>query len=103
MEESKGWSWRIGAIHGVGQAAWQESPDGEVRRITHLLVSPQGFGFMKSPLKMLAKRPEELRADSIVAFSFDATDEVAGDLDRLWSGSLIMPANGQNRLKIIRE
>jgi hypothetical protein len=89
------WVWKIGVLHGYGEAIWQEMA-GQVRRITKPILTPQGLVLVK-PVFMVASTEKEPQffANDIVVISLDAQEGLVADVERVWSGSGIIPVNGQ--------
>lgn len=90
-----GWSWKCGFLNGFGEAFWQEL-FGKVRRITRLVVGPQGQAiFVKAIPCVASLDPEpQFEVASMVIGSTEPKEELISDLDRSWSGGKIIPANG---------
>lgn len=94
------WRWRIGILHGYGEALWQQL-DGEIRRVTKPVMTPQGLALVK-PLFEVAAASKELQfpVEDVVVMGADAREDLAQDADRVWSDSGIVPVNGHSRIKI---
>lgn len=90
------WEWKIGALQGYGEAAWQER-DGRLRRITVIIPAPTGQVVLARPvtLGLLESGPEtEFEAQRLVILGNPPRRELIADLDRAWGGGKILPANG---------
>lgn len=91
------WKWKVGIISGYGEAFWQQML-GKVRRITKPVMTDKGLGFMK-PIFVLVSDDQEPQFDvsDVVVLGVDVKEDLVFDLDRAWSNSGIIPANGTPR------
>ena len=94
------WRWRIGLLHGYGEALWQELA-GNVRHVTKPVMTPQGLALVK-PLFELAgvEKEPQFAVEDIVVVGVDAREDISADAERAWSNSGIVPVNGHSRIKI---
>lgn len=88
------WKWRIGALNGVGECAWQQLL-GKIRRITRYVILPDGsgrimmqqFGFCGQE----SKDPEpQFDAEGLVALSVEPSDQFMANCERVWTKSPIL-------------
>lgn len=93
---SADWTWKIGILHSVGSAAWQEL-GGKIRRITQLQCLAEGLLPVKCPPSIGAEEKDpQFDAAGFVLLSRDPDEGLAGSLDRVWGGlGLLMPTNGK--------
>lgn len=96
-----GWKWKVGYLHGFGEALWQEL-FGNIRRITRFIVLPNGQGgFAKSiPCMFSTETEPQFPVEGFVIASNDADPNLAADANRAWEPSGIVPVNGASRLKL---
>lgn len=94
------WKWKIGILASLGERAFQVMGD-KVRRITAIIPQQGGMIFAKSLVGVVSGDPGiQHNADGFVIFMADVPDELCAELDRAWSGGVILPANGAPRLKL---
>ncbi len=88
------WSWKVGILLGIGEAAWQEC-NGRIQKLTAVVVGPGGrIGLIKcvSPMCMARVSPD-FDAAKLVLIGEDPSPDFCEDLDRFWSGGRIMLGN----------
>lgn len=91
------WEWRIGALQGYGECAWQQSGE-NIRRITVVMANPNGQMSMMIPISLRFAEgvPSLLEYDAglLVTASKPLAKNAVADLDRLWSGSKLVLVDG---------
>lgn len=94
------WKWKIGILHSLGERAFQQLGD-KVRRITAIIPQQGGMIFAKSMIGVASGDMNiQHDAPTLVIASADMQEELCAELDRAWNGSVILPVNGQPRLKL---
>lgn len=95
------WAWKIGVLHGFGERAFQLR-NGKVRRITQIIPNPQGLILAKSLIDVACKGDGDVQYEEagLVFMAYPLKEDLIPELDRAWSGSKILPANGMPRLKL---
>jgi hypothetical protein len=92
------WTWKVGILVGIGEAAFQTSGD-KVRRITRIIAMPDGgMVLAKSACEVLVKEGIPEYFSSVILADFAIKDEMVKELDRVWEGGRIIQANGGMRL-----
>lgn len=90
------WRWMIGFLHGYGECVWQQGGD-HLRRITRVIPIPNtGQLVMQKALLCVASVDPEpvFRVEHLVVISRQCSNDLMADVDRVWSGAKIQPANG---------
>lgn len=94
------WKWKIGILNSLGERAFQMMGD-KVKRITQIIPQQGGMIFAKSLVGIASGDIEaQYEAAGLVVLCVDMEEGLCAELDRAWSGSKIIPANGMPRLKI---
>ena len=96
------WTWKIGILHGFGEALYQELA-GNIRRITRPIILPNGQMVLAKSLTCMAgkEKDQQFPAQGLVVVGHEVVEDLAADADRAWNGSVIVPANnGAARLKL---
>lgn len=103
MGESSDWEWRVGALVGFGECAWQEK-NGWVRRITIIAGMTPAAQLILSKCNVLkiidgSQDPDggdlEFEGKKLIALSSPCKPKNREDLDRLWSNSgIVLPGRG---------
>lgn len=99
MSDERTWKCMVGVLSGLGECVWDESFN-EIRRVTGIFAGSDGqVGIGKRLIGGALKGLEIIKADGLVAFSVDAPPDLVEAHTRLWSGSIIQPANGSRMPK----
>lgn len=95
------WTWKIGILHGYGEALYQELA-GNIRRITRPIIIPSGQMVLSKSLTCMAgkEKDQQFPAAGLVVIGHDVLDDLAADADRAWDGGVIVQSNGVPRLKL---
>ena len=79
------WHWRIGFLHGYGDAAWQELA-GQIRRITKIIPMQQGAMMTKAiPCVASAEQEPQFDGAKMIVDSIEPNAALVQDLSRHWS------------------
>lgn len=89
------WKWRIGLVHGIGDAAFQIL-GGNVRRITRFIHTPDGNMILQKIGLCTAECKDtdpQFQAERLVICDADPSDNFVRNLENFWGGkpSLVMP------------
>ena len=93
------WQWKIGILHGYGEAIWQEMA-GKIKHVTRIVPTPNGdVMFAKALICVIGTdRNPQFDVDKLVVCSQDLQESLAQGATRVWEGGVIVtPPNGRIR------